>query len=109
MKGEALASPFFRIITVPASYHRRTIAVYPLVHVRISLAKSEHEAAQVRRWYDPGTAQTLRRGERRDGLNWSQNHFNQSIGYNGMMRPRGEGLGSDVACRVANGKMPRCE
>ena len=109
MKGEALASPFFRIITVPASYHRRTIAVYPLVHVRISLAKSEDEAALVRRWYGVGAKQILRRGERRDGLNWSQNPFNQSIGYNGMMRPRGGGLGSDVARRVANRKMPRCE
>ncbi len=79
MKGEAKASPFFRIITVPASHLRRTIAVPGPLHVRISLAKSEHEAAQVRRWYGPGTAQTLRRGERRDGLNWSQNPFNQSI------------------------------
>ena len=97
-----MASPFFRIITVPASYHRRTIAVYPLVHVRISLAKSEDEAALVRRWYGVGAKQILRRGERRDGLNWSQNPFNQSIEGYSMMRPRDGGLGSDVACRVAN-------
>ena len=88
--------------TTPAPYLRRTIVVPGPLHVRISLAKSEHEAAQVRRWYGEGLGKVWRMGEGREGLNGCKNPYNQPIASNSMVRARDGGLCSDVACRVAN-------
>ena len=52
-----LDHPYARPFTGSSPYQRRTIAVPGSLHVRISLAKSEHEATQVRRWYGVGTKQ----------------------------------------------------
>ena len=49
------------VIALPSPYHRRTIALPGPLHVRVSPAKSEHEAAQVGRWYDDGVEQSRSR------------------------------------------------
>ena len=51
MRGtETETAPSIHVFTVPALYLRPTIALPAPLHPRISLAKPEHEAAQVGSW-----------------------------------------------------------
>ena len=61
-KEEGVPTPSIHVFAIPSPYLRRTCAASSSDFV----AKSEHEAAQVRRRYGEGTEEVLRIGESGD-------------------------------------------